>query len=64
LCISARYSGVADDWSVAGDPNEVATHLRDAVERHRPDTIGVALVDRDPLDVMVSRAVSTFSLLG
>ncbi|MFM9038054.1 MAG: LLM class flavin-dependent oxidoreductase [Actinomycetota bacterium] len=64
LCISTRYSGAPDEWSIAGDPKDVAAHLRDAVERHRPDTIGVALVDRDPLDVMVSRAVSTFSLLG
>jgi alkanesulfonate monooxygenase SsuD/methylene tetrahydromethanopterin reductase-like flavin-dependent oxidoreductase (luciferase family) len=64
LCLSVRYGGVADDWSIAGDEDGVARRLREAVDRHRPDTIGIALVDRDPLPLMIERALSTFATLG
>ena len=64
LCLSVRYGGVADDWSIAGDEDVVARRLRETVDKHRPDTIGIALVDRDPLPLMIERAVSTFATLG
>jgi 5,10-methylenetetrahydromethanopterin reductase len=63
LCISVRYGGVADEWSIAGDESEVADQFRRAIDRHRPETIGVALVDRDPLPAMIARAIGTLGRL-
>jgi alkanesulfonate monooxygenase SsuD/methylene tetrahydromethanopterin reductase-like flavin-dependent oxidoreductase (luciferase family) len=63
LCISVRYGGAADEWSIAGDESEVADQLRRAIDRHRPETIGVALVDRDPLPAMIARAIGTLGRL-
>lgn len=60
LCVSVRYSGPADRWSIAGDPNEVADQLCAMCERHRPNTIGIALVDREPLPTLIDRALETF----
>ncbi len=64
LCVSARFGGVADEWSIAGDPSEVGRQLRIARETHRPDCIGIALVDRDPLPVMIERAVESLRALN
>jgi hypothetical protein len=55
---------VADEWSIAGDPSEVGRQLRIARETHRPDCIGIALVDRDPLPVMIERAVESLRALN
>ena len=63
LCVSVRYNGAADQTSIAGEPVAVAERLARTVELHRPDTIGVALVDRDPVATMVERAVETFRIL-
>lgn len=64
LCLSARFDGVADEWSIAGDEAGIARQLRIAIDRDHPDTIGIALVDRDPLPRMIERAIRTFELLG
>jgi 5,10-methylenetetrahydromethanopterin reductase len=58
---SARFvtSGDGDPTSVCGSPVEIAGFLRELVERHRPDSIGVALVDGDDLAAMMANAVAT-----
>ena len=59
---SARYRSDAtlDPAALQGDPADVAVGLRRLVEQHHPETIGLCLVEDDPLDVMVSRAIDTF----
>ena len=63
---SVRYrpSGVDDATSVAGTPDQVAAFLRSLADRHRPDTIGIALVDGDPVLEMIERAVATVRLVN
>ena len=58
---SVRYRPDApvDPAALRGDPADVANGLRRLVERHHPETIGLCLVDGDPLDVMVPRAIDT-----
>lgn len=62
---SARFStpADADPTSVSGSPVDVAEFLRGLVDRHRPDSIGVALVDGDDLRVMMSNAITTLERL-
>ena len=61
LCVSARFGGTADQWSIAGDPESVGDQLRNAAEIHRPECIGIALIDRDPLPVMIDRAIRSLA---
>ncbi len=58
-----RSSAGHDPTSFTGDPAEVAVALAALVEAHRPDTIGIALVDGDPVVEMVGRAADTFGRL-
>jgi alkanesulfonate monooxygenase SsuD/methylene tetrahydromethanopterin reductase-like flavin-dependent oxidoreductase (luciferase family) len=53
-----------DTTSVTGTPEELAELLGALAELHRPDTIGIALVDGDPVVDMVERAVETFDSLA
>ncbi|MBM3827229.1 MAG: LLM class flavin-dependent oxidoreductase [Actinobacteria bacterium] len=64
LCISARFGSVSDEKAIAGDPFHVGEQLRVALETHRPDCIGIALVDRDPLPLMIDRALAALATLG
>ena len=64
LCVSARFGGVSDEWSIAGDVASITRQLTETVDRHRPETIGVALVDRDPLPLMIERAIEALLPLG
>ncbi|NDB05224.1 MAG: hypothetical protein EBX95_05650 [Acidimicrobiia bacterium] len=64
LCVSARFGGVSDEWSIAGDVASITRQLAETVDRHRPETIGVALVDRDPLPMMIDRAIEALLPLG
>ncbi len=62
---SASDDPTSDDpTSVAGTPEELAGWLGALAELHRPDTIGIALVDGDPVVDMVERAVETFDSLA
>ena len=58
---SVRYRSDApvDPAALRGDPADVAVGLRRLVEQHDPETIGLCLVEGDPLDVMVRRAIDT-----
>lgn len=48
---------------MAGGPAAVAPRLRALIDRHRPASIGIALVDGDPVSEMLDRAIETFALL-
>ncbi len=58
-----RPSASDDPTVISGEPDEIAESLRVLAESHRPDTIGIALVDGDPVVDMVGRAVATFEQL-
>ncbi len=46
---------------VTGPPAAVADALRSLVARHAPASIGIALVDGDPVGDMLERAIETFA---
>ena len=48
---------------LAGPPAAVAPRLRALAERYAPGSIGIALVDGDPVGEMLERALETFALL-
>lgn len=48
---------------LCGPPDVVAPRLAALVDRHRPASIGISLVDGDPVGVMLERAIETFALL-
>ena len=58
-----RPSASGDPTAITGVPAEIAESIGALAEAHRPDTIGVALVDGDPVVEMVERAVETFQHL-
>lgn len=62
LYSSLRFRTAADHWSTAGSPDELAEHLARLADRHRPTSIGAALVDGDDPVTMAERAVETLSL--
>ncbi|MGA0878705.1 MAG: LLM class flavin-dependent oxidoreductase [Ilumatobacteraceae bacterium] len=53
---SVFFEGRADHRSLQGSPSDVAQVLRALVRDHRPTSIGLALVDREPLRNLVPRA--------
>ena len=58
-----RSDAPADPTSLIGSPRTVGTGLVQLVERHHPNTMGLALVDHDhPVD-MVHRAIEAFAAL-
>lgn len=59
LYASVRYSTPGDPTSFTGTPEAVASHLVALGDHHRPDVLGVALVDGDPLFVMTKSAIRT-----
>ena len=61
LYASVRFRSDAPDdpTALCGDPEEVARGLVELVELHRPDSIGMALIDGDDVGVMLERAVDT-----
>lgn len=58
-----RPSGTADPTSIVGSPAELAEALRALVATHRPDVVGIALVDGDRIGSMMEHAVATLDLL-
>lgn len=62
---SVRFtsSEVDDPTSIAGTPAVVAEFLRSLVERHRPDAIGLALVDGEPVLDMLPPAIEALTRL-
>jgi alkanesulfonate monooxygenase SsuD/methylene tetrahydromethanopterin reductase-like flavin-dependent oxidoreductase (luciferase family) len=62
---SVRFttSATGDPTSVAGKPAEIARVLRSLVERHRPDTIGLALVDGAAVLDMLAPAIDALHRL-
>lgn len=65
LFASARFRADAplDPTSISGTPTSVGARLGSFVERHWPETIGLALVDGDHPVLMVERAIEAFSAL-
>ena len=61
--VSVRFSSRADPWSITATPQEAADVLARLVATHRPASIGIALVDGRPLDLMIEDALSTFDVL-
>ncbi len=56
-------AGATDDPScVVGDADTVAGTLRQLVDRHGPSSIGIALVDGDPVGSMVESAIDAFAV--
>lgn len=62
---SVRFhpSGLADPTSIVGSPTELAGALRELLVTHRPDVVGIALVDGDPVGSMMEHAVETLDAL-
>ena len=58
---SARFNsgGATDAASLHGDPTQIADALISLADQHQPESIGLCLVDADPLDIMVNRAIET-----
>jgi alkanesulfonate monooxygenase SsuD/methylene tetrahydromethanopterin reductase-like flavin-dependent oxidoreductase (luciferase family) len=52
-----------DPTSITGSPAELAEALRALAATHRPDVVGIALVDGDPIGSMIEHAVVTLDLL-
>jgi len=65
LYASVRFRSptTADPTSLVGSPRQVADGLAGLVEQHRPETIGMALVDGDEVLAMVARAAAVLELL-
>ena len=65
LYASVRFTSpaAADPTSVIGDPRKVAEGLRELVDVHRPEVIGMALVDGDDPMSMVRKASAALRLL-
>lgn len=61
LYASVRFRSDAPDdpTALCGEPEEVARGLLELVEAHRPESIGMALIDGDDVGVMLERAVET-----
>lgn len=60
--IRFRPDAPNDPTSLSGDPAAVAAGLVDLVERHRPESIGLALVDGDRVPQMVESALEAIRL--
>jgi 5,10-methylenetetrahydromethanopterin reductase len=60
---SVRFSTPEDPWSLAGTPKELAVRLARLADDHRPDSLGVALVDGTDLSSMVEDAIETIVAL-
>lgn len=62
---SVRFASgaAADPTMLIGAPTTVASGLRELVDEHRPETIGLALVDGDDPVLMMREAVATFDAL-
>lgn len=60
--IRFRADAASDPTSLCGDPAAVAAGLVELVERHRPESIGLALVDGDPIPRMVESALEAIRL--
>lgn len=58
-----RSDAPADPTSLVGSPQRVGEGLGLLVQRHRPETIGLALVDHDDPVAMVERAIDAFAAL-
>lgn len=64
LYASARFGNNAphDPTSLQGSPATVAAGMVDLMLRHDPDSIGLALVDGDPIAQMMESALETIDL--
>lgn len=51
-----RHDAPDDPTALRGDPSVVADGVRRLAERHRPASVGLALVDGDPVGPMIERA--------
>lgn len=58
-----RTTATADPTSLSGSPEEIADGLARLCELHRPDVIGMALVDGDPSGEGIERASAVLRLL-
>lgn len=64
LYVSVRFAPGAqsDANSLAGEPAAIADRLAALVSLHRPETIGLALVDQEASATMMTQALETISL--
>lgn len=58
-----RSDAPADPTALIGAPDLVTAGLAELVGRHQPHTIGLALVDGDPVPVMMERAIAALGPL-
>jgi 5,10-methylenetetrahydromethanopterin reductase len=65
LYVSVRYraDAVPSANTLNGDPASVAAALIDMVDRYQPETIGLALVDLDPIATMMKHAAQTLAIV-
>ena len=64
---SARFrpmppGGADDPAALRGNPAEIAAEMVDLVRRFQPGSIGLCLVDGDPIAVMVDAAIETMAI--
>jgi alkanesulfonate monooxygenase SsuD/methylene tetrahydromethanopterin reductase-like flavin-dependent oxidoreductase (luciferase family) len=60
---SVRFSTPADRWSMAGPPRDLAGRIAALAHEHRPDSLGLALVDGVDLSTMIDGALETIEAL-
>ncbi len=61
--IQFKEAAAPNPSALAGSPAKVAAGLGDLVRRYEPETIGMALIDGDPIADMMAKAVETLTLL-
>ncbi len=58
-----RHHELRDPTALVGSPERLAEQLRALVDRYRPDTIGLALVDGDNVVAMTRQAIAALTCL-
>ena len=60
---SVRFASAEDRWSITGSPPDLADRLARLADEHRPDSLGLALVDGIDLRTMTDGALETIDVL-
>lgn len=58
---SVSFAGPGDERCIAGSQDDLVARLVRSASTHRPTSLGVALVDRQPLHDMIDRAIDVLT---